>query len=1238
MIKWIICAVALVANIAGAPMTEPGPPGPVDASQGQPQFRPQIDCGRLGNGNYVYGCSATFYQCANGEAHPQICHRSLVLDPEQNACEIPAKVAVCQGDKMQNPSIVRAKDPFNCQGKPAGMYFLDCSGAYAYCDGAGNLGRRTCPAGTALDEARAMCDWPANVPACNKNIKHEKRNSGPPTLPRTAGEMTPQVPMGVAAPGYGPVQQSPPVLPQKPKEPQQPYGQQQSPPLLPRPQPQEPKDPYPQPVQNSPPQVPQQPYPQPQAPTLPPRPRDPYQPPQQSPPVLPQRPQNPYSQPPQQSPPQEPLMPVAPQLPIAPEFDCTTRADGIYASPSGGCVSFFWKCAHGQSFKYTCPQDLFFSIDKVECHRREDVPECNGQQRSPPQGPLEWKPPATLPPAQSPPMLPQQPQQPYGQPQLPPQQAPPIVPQQPQQPYGQPQLPPQQAPPMVPQQPQQPYGQYQPPQQTPPVVPQQPQTPYGQPQLPPQQSPPRPADNWCQGKSDGYQGEGCSSHYWYCAVGTTTRMHCPSGLFFDIETHQCNHKEWVVACGGQKPTQPPAQQSPPSFNCIGKTDGFYYSKACEKVFVQCVSGVAHFRNCPSNLVFNPNTEACDYVEACSELKPAQNPPQNPIGDHGNFNNYYGQSQTTQAPPQQSPPSFDCLGKSDGFYLQGQCISTYIQCANGIAHQYTCPAGLVFTGEMCEYKDICLSPTTPPAQNPPMIPQQPQQPYGQPQLPPQQAPPMVPQQPQQPYGQYQPPQQTPPVVPQQPQTPYGQPQLPPQQSPPRPADNWCQQNGKSDGYQGEGCSSHYWYCAAGTTTKMNCPAGLFFDIETHQCNHKEFIVACGGQKPTQPPAQSPPMIPQQPQQPYGQPQLPPQQAPPMVPQQPQQPYGQYQPPQQTPPVVPQQPQTPYGQPQMPPQQSPPVSIEDFCQRKNLNDGFYGEGCNNFFFVCSAGTTKKISCPAGLWYDVETRQCDHKELIVACGGQKPTQPPAQNPPMIPQQPQNPYGQPQLPPQQSPPAPVFDCSGKANGYYVQGCSSDYFFCNAGFAITLNCPAGTFYSAQTEHCDYKSNVVECGGQAPTQPPAAQSPVLPPQRPIQPQQPQQPYGQPPVQQAPPQQPATPAPAWVPQPYQPSQPQPQPQQQSPPMPTQIESVNTNPCLSLGNGIYGRKCSRFFFVCTNAKTFDFICPRDQAFDVKTSKCAFKTLISTCPEFQQVATPAPQQSPPVSQAVNPYSGGY
>ena len=31
-------------------------------------------------------------------------------------------------------------------------------------------------------------------------------------------------------------------------------------------------------------------------------------------------------------------------------------------------------------------------------------------------------------------------------------------------------------------------------------------------------------------------------------------------------------------------------------------------------------------------------------------------------------------------------------------------------------------------------------------------------------------------------------------------------------------------------------------------KINCPSGLFYDPDEHQCNNKAFIAICGGKKP------------------------------------------------------------------------------------------------------------------------------------------------------------------------------------------------------------------------------------------------------------------------------------------------------------------------------------------------------------------------------------------------------
>uniref|UniRef100_A0A914ZDU1 Chitin-binding type-2 domain-containing protein n=1 Tax=Panagrolaimus superbus TaxID=310955 RepID=A0A914ZDU1_9BILA len=219
-----------------------------------------------------------------------------------------------------------------------------------------------------------------------------------------------------------------------------------------------------------------------------------------------------------------------------------------------------------------------------------------------------------------------------------------------------------------------------------------------------------------------------------------------------------------------------------------------------------------------------------------------------------------------------------------------------------------------------------------------------------------------------------------------------------------------------------------------------------------------------------------------------------------------------------PIQQQQPQTYSYAPVAPPQRQPPAPIEDYCQKNNLFEGYHVQGCKPFYFACSTFGTTRSRCPKGLFYDVVAQQCDYKHLIAACGGSRPrpTPPPQQQPPMSygyapvapqqpiyqqPQQPQQPtYGQQQQPtyqqqPQQptySKPVPAFqpptppeyDCTSKPDGVYVRGCSGKYHICMLGTSTTLKCPAGTFYSASAERCDYKAHVTECGGIPPPPPP----------------------------------------------------------------------------------------------------------------------------------------------------------
>jgi len=64
---------------------------------------------------------------------------------------------------------------------------------------------------------------------------------------------------------------------------------------------------------------------------------------------------------------------------------------------------------------------------------------------------------------------------------------------------------------------------------------------------------------------------------------------------------------------------------------------------------------------------------------------------------------------------------------------------------------------------------------------------------------------------------------------------------------------------------------------------------------------------------------------------------------------------------------------------------------------------------------------------------------------------------------------------------PIPNHHCARGAEGYFSFGCSSRFFACLDGNAVTIDCPAGLFYDNTRGLCDYSTNVPACGGNSGT-------------------------------------------------------------------------------------------------------------------------------------------------------------
>lgn len=105
-----------------------------------------------------------------------------------------------------------------------------------------------------------------------------------------------------------------------------------------------------------------------------------------------------------------------------------------------------------------------------------------------------------------------------------------------------------------------------------------------------------------------------------------------------------------------------------------ESDGNISKSECSNVFFSCSEGIAHRRNCPANLVFNPAISSCDWPKNVMDCSEKSEKPQN-------------------------------CGEVDGYFSFGRCSSSFSACTNGIPIVMFCPDGLMFSekNQMCDYE-------------------------------------------------------------------------------------------------------------------------------------------------------------------------------------------------------------------------------------------------------------------------------------------------------------------------------------------------------------------------------------------------------------------------------------------------------------------------------------------------------------------------------------------------------
>ncbi|CAG7786435.1 unnamed protein product [Allacma fusca] len=218
-------------------------------------------------------------------------------------------------------------------------------------------------------------------------------------------------------------------------------------------------------------------------------------------------------------------------------------------------------------------------------------------------------------------------------------------------------------------------------------------------------------------------------YYYDCWEGAATLCRCIDGYLFDLEWRGCNYPE-MVDCGdrinpGTAPTPAPKTtttagtgptQPSDDFVCP-KDEGLFPNPKDCSTYYQCNEGYPFLEDCPPDLVFNPRTLYCDYLENVPECN--------------------GNPATTTTTPKTSPPTgtpgptppgddFVCP-KDEGLFPNPKDCSTYYQCNAGHAFLEDCPPDLVFNPrtENCDYLENVpecngnpVTTTTTPKPNPP----------------------------------------------------------------------------------------------------------------------------------------------------------------------------------------------------------------------------------------------------------------------------------------------------------------------------------------------------------------------------------------------------------------------------------------------------------------------------------------------------------------------------------------
>ncbi|XP_056636220.1 peritrophin-1-like [Diorhabda sublineata] len=102
--------------------------------------------------------------------------------------------------------------------------------------------------------------------------------------------------------------------------------------------------------------------------------------------------------------------------------------------------------------------------------------------------------------------------------------------------------------------------------------------------------------------------------FWQYSNGKAILMECPSGLLFNVDTIQCDWPENVDCSNVSSTTTQSSDDEEIAPECSSDDSESYIPNSDCTKFWQCSDGRAILQECPSGLLFNNNTNYCDWPD------------------------------------------------------------------------------------------------------------------------------------------------------------------------------------------------------------------------------------------------------------------------------------------------------------------------------------------------------------------------------------------------------------------------------------------------------------------------------------------------------------------------------------------------------------------------------------------------------------------------------------------------